>query len=713
MNSTSRLNIIILSVFLLISNPVSAISYKDIANSYLASFDVVLDKANDSTKQKNDDKQDDKKKKKLKFDVPQMTEHQCCEKTFNLLSQCKDNKNFDEVGASDTMKRNVSKDLEILCGNGKKSASLMSQIDRTQTSFGRAALAKMVSEPLTDVDALRARQEVVRQLVDDEELFSELEHALETANRSESNLFSFWNEAEKPLQEAIDKLYFGKWFGLFNKNQYLLEGKTRFGNLGTVFDGTSDFLAVIGIHCFADRFFAKSDDYSVVKSTKWLGGIVFNSLNPKGYQRYYQDLGMQYDKSIQKIQMNDDMNQEETEQVVKIFSKFKKGRIAFVGMKAALVGYLSYLEYRKISNATEKAISRRDTANYLQTKLVGVADIVDTLSVINKTLSRGHLPCDGLNNSEAITKLFDKNFDASLELKSLILALQTNTFVDKASFFSLTGRVLSAYKKMEEVKDQLIPAMEALGELDACMSIARLYKEYAGQDVTYSFVKYIDNNEPYIALQDFWNPFIDVDQIVTNSVELGGGASDRNMILTGSNTGGKSTALKAVSMNMLLAHTIGIAPAKKVVVTPMAFIGTSLNISDDTASGVSLFKAEVLRARTLKEVAESLSGDKFAFFAIDELFTGTNAVSGSQAAYEFIKELAQNNNLVFIMATHFPQVTELENEISDLCTNYKMDVIKHDNGDIEHTFKLKLGISDTNIAFDLINDQFDLTGAQA
>jgi len=683
MNFSSRCSALALSISFLLSVSLQAIPYKEIANSYLNSFDVIPEQATASSENNNDAD----KKEKLNFDIKEFNDSEACKKLFELFIQNESNKVENVLAAH--LNLNASKDLEVLCGNGTKSASLMAHIDKTETNFGRVALAKIISDPLTNVKVLRDRQAFIQELVEDKNLFAELEHALQTVKRAESRLFSFWEKDKGPLKEAIDKLYFSKVFGRFNKNHNVLEARTRLSNANTAFTLASTPLLFVASSYWGlmlSDFLTKRNDLSLIRAVKDTYVMISDALNPVEYYRAYN--------SVQEKYIKVDLDNSELS---------KNIELCVLAGKAGLTALCLHAEYQKINTTTQFVLDAKSTANYLQTRLIGVADIVDSLSVAHEVLAQNEVCRNGLRNYEEIANLFESN--SSQELESLITLLQTNTFVDYASFFSVTGRVLAAYKQMDDVKDQLIPALEALGEIDACMSIARLYKENADKDVTYSFVEYSDSNEPYIGLQDFWNPFVPIDTVVVNSIELGHGV-DRNMILTGSNTGGKSTALKAISMNMLLAHTIGIVPASKMVVTPMKYIGTSLNISDDTASGTSLFKAEVLRARSLKEVADTLAGNEFAFFAIDELFTGTNAVSGSNAACEFVKALVQNNNLVFAMATHFPQVTQLPIEMPERCTNYKMDVIRHDDGSIEHTFELKHGISDTNIANEIIEEEF-------
>jgi len=292
----------------------------------------------------------------------------------------------------------------------------------------------------------------------------------------------------------------------------------------------------------------------------------------------------------------------------------------------------------------------------------------------------------------------------SSDLKTLVALLKTKTFKGNYSFFSNIGRILAAFEIAQETTDGFTGTMQAIGELDACLSIAKLYKQFQNNNnATYCFVEYLDQDKPYLQLTDFWNPMIDPAKVVTNSIELGNPTGARNAIITGSNTGGKSTILKAVVINILLSR-FGIAPARKAVMTPFSYLATSLNISDNTAAGISLFKAEVLRAKTIINNIKSLRKDQHAFIAIDELFVGTNAQKGSAAAHKVANHITSFDNTLFTLATHFEQLTDLEKETNGMCKNYKVDIFKNEDGSLNRPFKLEAGISTSNVADEILQD---------
>jgi len=152
-------------------------------------------------------------------------------------------------------------------------------------------------------------------------------------------------------------------------------------------------------------------------------------------------------------------------------------------------------------------------------------------------------------------------------------------------------------------------AESAAGELDMYVALAKLYKSREGKEAHYCMVNFIENSTtPIIDAQNFWNPFINPDTVAVNNTTLD--ASCPNSILTGPNTGGKSTVIKGIMINILMAQTFGIAPAESLTLTPFSKLNCFMNISDDIATGASLFKSEVMRAKKLLDMVQELPTDR-------------------------------------------------------------------------------------------------------
>ena len=369
-----------------------------------------------------------------------------------------------------------------------------------------------------------------------------------------------------------------------------------------------------------------------------------------------------------------------------------------LGISAVLQAYQTKIAYNH-------AVQVRDAVNYLQTRLISAGTIVDTCKQL-QSLAFAHKPMEeGLLKLGNIDLMLNGE-DRSVNFEKLVDLLQTNTFKDYASFFSLSGRVLAAHRLMTEEKDEFTPALAAMGEIDACLSMAKLHKKNRESRVGYCFTEFVETDKPYMKLVDFWNPFINPEVVVTNSLTLGKGAEASKVILTGSNTGGKSTILKATLILNLLSRSYGMAPARACTLSPFGMTGCFMKVNDDTAAGESKFKAEVTRAKLLCETMDALPANQFGFIVIDELFTGTNANDAINAAKKVAEKLAKMDNNIYIMATHFPPLTELEKQYKGLIKNYKVEVTKNAaTGKLIRKYKLEPGISTQNVANDILNEE--------
>ena len=105
-----------------------------------------------------------------------------------------------------------------------------------------------------------------------------------------------------------------------------------------------------------------------------------------------------------------------------------------------------------------------------------------------------------------LNKLFEKQVSA--DCQTFMRTIKYKTFTGKPSFwFSLTGRVLAAYKQFQDVKYEFADPIIAAGQLGAFVSAAHLYNEHQNKSVKYTFVDFdTQATKPYIKATGFWNP---------------------------------------------------------------------------------------------------------------------------------------------------------------------------------------------------------------
>jgi hypothetical protein len=595
-------------------------------------------------------------------------------------------------------------DLEFFCGNGADpQETLFNTIygDRLRTTFGEAMAAKRLAAVVTDKERLVKFQSCVRAFASDKMLSERVDALLCRLAREESNVLSFWAPFPMLTQRLINQLYFGVMFPcFFNKNAAMLEALTWLNKLSAPFMLTADFALAVGAIYFANRIFKGES------SLKEAIGVTLDFSDPRRAIREFRynktaDAYAERDRMIMGIalqtgQVLTEAQRAERNKQLRFFSQvmacFKFSMSVFnIGMKVNMIRMF-------IDDLRQRACTMR----FLQERLISVAEYIRVLHELYNLAQEYPVIAQALPVASVYDNLRQHQ---SPEVRQLITLLETRTFDGKASLFSNSGRILVAHALMNGVKNELIGSLQLLGDLDACCALSKLYKMHEGQRVGYAFAQYEQADAPHIKIDGLWHPFVDQEDVVENSVELGSPfGSERGMILTGSNKGGKSTLLKAMMINVVLAQTITLVPANFYSATPFNYVVTYMNVADDTAAGQSLFQAQVLRAKKLVESIDSLANHNIAFVVIDEIFTGTNARSSSQAAYKLAQHLANSTAVCFVIATHYvDELAALEQETKGICKNYNVDADKDEHGNITFTYRLRPGYSTQNIAVDILN----------
>ena len=176
---------------------------------------------------------------------------------------------------------------------------------------------------------------------------------------------------------------------------------------------------------------------------------------------------------------------------------------------------------------------------------------------------------------------------------------------------------------------------------------------------------------------------------VTNSMEL-----QHNCIITGSNASGKSTFIKTIAVNVILAQSIHTCTAKRMHL-PHAKMITSMAVRDDILSGDSYFIKEI---KYLKRILDALSEDELVICIIDEILRGTNTQERI-AASKAIMEYLAHHNCIAIVASHDKELTELEKIGYD---NYHFSE-EFGEADIVFDYKLQKGPANSQNAIRLLS----------
>jgi len=538
---------------------------------------------------------------------------------------------------------NVYKDLEMLTGNAPDfNRNLFSKIDYTLTTAGKIQLQKMLSTPTADSRKLAIHQKVVKKLVSNPTLRKKLEQKLLEIKQVENELIWFWKDIQTEISSFFEEAYFQK-------------------SLLLSWNKNETALEAETLRTFISP----------------VVNLLLSNIMLAGSFKWSERLGQPIPPMIQ------------------------------LASHAGMLAYISFLfgiQYAVFGvNIFAPAINQYTICDTLQKKMINIASYMDSIKEIGSTISAD----PELNALFPHAKNLAQKGVSDADAKELINTLQSSTFHDEASFFSNYGRVLASFKILQDVKNNVVNALAAAGDIDAYVSLARLYNKHASSTgAQFCFVDFVSNDQPYMKLDEFWHPMLNPSNVVTNSLELGTPDAGRNIIVTGPNAGGKSTSLKAITLCIWLAQSVGLAPARAMSMTPFTKINTYLNITDSEGRE-SLFQAEMHRAQALLETIKNLKPSEFSFIIMDEIFTGTNPKEGEAGAYGIAKHLTSFVNNMTIVATHFKELTNLEATTNGLFKNYKVSVTK-ENDRFVYPYKLEHGISDQPIALQLLaSEGFD------
>ncbi|MDO5300186.1 MAG: hypothetical protein Q4F18_12205 [Clostridia bacterium] len=191
-------------------------------------------------------------------------------------------------------------------------------------------------------------------------------------------------------------------------------------------------------------------------------------------------------------------------------------------------------------------------------------------------------------------------------------------------------------------ENESLRALYALiGEIDACLAVAS-WRDARGDTCVPEFA-----DEMRVTAQNLVHPL--VKEPVGNDIDWTRGA-----LLTGSNASGKSTFIKALAVNAILAQTVGVCTAGALRM-PRARVMTSMALRDSVRGGESYFVVEV---RSLKRMLMQVQSGDRVLCMIDEILRGTNTTERIAASAAFLRSLNRANCLC-MAATHDLELTRL------------------------------------------------------
>ncbi|MCD7950129.1 MAG: hypothetical protein LUG12_07720 [Erysipelotrichaceae bacterium] len=216
----------------------------------------------------------------------------------------------------------------------------------------------------------------------------------------------------------------------------------------------------------------------------------------------------------------------------------------------------------------------------------------------------------------------------------------TNQYANWLELYA--NKITDYFKSFGELEAFMSLSILKIDEFDVCMPIITDYKE--------------------LSFKNLKHPLIN--KAVGNDFKM----SESCCIITGSNMSGKTTFMRMIGLNLVLAYCGGYVFGECLICNPMHIL-TSMRIKDNVEEGISSFYGELLR---IKEMIDYAKEKQPMICFIDEIFKGTNSLDRIAGAHETIKKLSQEH-IYILVTTHDYELTHLD------CLNYHFEEYYKDN----------------------------------
>ena len=240
-------------------------------------------------------------------------------------------------------------------------------------------------------------------------------------------------------------------------------------------------------------------------------------------------------------------------------------------------------------------------------------------------------------------------------------------------------QMLDLEKWKERQKDSLDIWFDTLARFESLSSLAVLH---------FNHPEWIFPNikEDYFSIEgtNIGHPLIPENKRVDNYIDISN--NSKLMLVTGSNMAGKSTYLRSIGINVVLAMAGSPVCATAFSLSHVNVI-SSMRITDNLEESTSTFYAEL---KKLKTIIEKVNNGERVFILLDEILRGTNSLDRHTGSKALIKQLIKKQAAA-IIATHDLELANMKEEFHDNILNYHFDV-QVSNEELYFDYRLKPGV---------------------
>jgi DNA mismatch repair ATPase MutS len=291
---------------------------------------------------------------------------------------------------------------------------------------------------------------------------------------------------------------------------------------------------------------------------------------------------------------------------------------------------------------------------------------------------------DGLTPSEAIRKL--ARIVEYLKQRQNVMMRPLDIF----TFWS-AHLVFAAERWQQEFGPAIRGWLAAVGEFEALTALSA-YTYENPEDVFPELVG--DGTSALFDAEEMGHPLLPSAKGVRNNLKLGDGL--QLIILSGPNMAGKSTFIRCVGVNAVLAQCGAPVRAARLRLSPLA-VAASICILDSLSGGISRFYAEIHRIKLVSDMAK---GAVPVLFLLDELFSGTNS-HDRLTGTEFVVRSLVERNAIGMVSTHDLALARIPESMGDRAANFCFED-RFEDGQLIFDYKMKPGIVKASNALQLM-----------
>ena len=303
--------------------------------------------------------------------------------------------------------------------------------------------------------------------------------------------------------------------------------------------------------------------------------------------------------------------------------------------------------------------------------------------------AEGHPPSVQIAKLNRLIELVDSRRNLALRLISPLLMWDLHLSYSIESWRAVSGPALRRW-------------LNAVGEIEAFSSLAGYYYEHPN-DV---FPEFTDES-PCLDAAAIGHPLLEESRVVRNDVRLG--RDGRLLVVSGTNMSGKSTLLRTLGINTVLAQAGAPVRAKRFVLSPLS-VAASIRVVDSLEDGISRFYAEILR---LHQIVNMTTGRSAVFFLIDELLQGTNSHDRRIGAEALTRVLIERG-AIGLITTHDLALADIPEKMGSQAANVHFED-RFEDGQIHFDYQLRRGVVQTSNAIELMRSlglRFDISRQQ-